>query len=262
MDELSSQGFSDVEASFGPDRVRVAVNAPFGEGQRAAQILDRHGPMASGEADAGAGSPTAAPAFDCAKIKDSAAPLSEFFGWSVLNDARSPFWPEALVDDPTPLSTRMGWSVLELVKEGADSKIKDPATPLSDLLGWRVLSDYKSPFWPEALIDDPTPLSKRFGWPVLLGPSSGAGRSQPVAAAPQDARPVEAPGVEAVQAPAAEEPSREEAVEAPAGEEPIREEAVAAPAPGAPSREEEEPPRAGQTKERKRGRRPARPNKS
>ena len=55
MDELVSQGFSDVKASFKQDRAHVAVNAPFGEGQRVAAILDRHEPLASqaGETDQG-----------------------------------------------------------------------------------------------------------------------------------------------------------------------------------------------------------------
>lgn len=50
LDELSSKGFSDVKASFKPDRIRVAVNAHFGEARNAAQILDRHGPLTSDEA--------------------------------------------------------------------------------------------------------------------------------------------------------------------------------------------------------------------
>ena len=47
-----------MKASFKPDRVLVAVDAPFGEGQRAAQILDSYGPLASDDeewADEGAG---------------------------------------------------------------------------------------------------------------------------------------------------------------------------------------------------------------
>ena len=115
MDELVSQGFADVEASFKPDRVRVAVNAPFGEGRRATEILDRYGPIAlddKGAADLQAKSALTARDLDFAKIAHSATPLSNFFGWSVLKDYRSPFWPKALVDDPTPLSNRFGWSVL------------------------------------------------------------------------------------------------------------------------------------------------------
>ena len=124
MDELFSQGFSDVKTSFKPDRAHVAVNAPFGEGQRVAAILDRHEPLASeaNRADVGGGRPVVARPFELGKVKDSATPLSDFFGWSVLNAYRSPFWPEALVDDPTPLSNRLGWSVLYGAFGGAVSR--------------------------------------------------------------------------------------------------------------------------------------------
>ncbi|RBP14102.1 hypothetical protein DFR50_110127 [Roseiarcus fermentans] len=169
IDELGAKGFKEVKASFKPDKVLVAVTAPFGDGAAVAKILDSHGGVATSEeiADEGGKTVAAVRPFDFAKWKDSPTPLSDFFGWSVLkNDYKSPFWPEALSDDPTPLSTKMGWSVLSVVKEG--SKIKNPATPLSDLFGWSVLkNDYKSPFWPEALMDDPTPLSNKFGWTVL-----------------------------------------------------------------------------------------------
>ena len=47
IDELSAKGFSDVKALFKPDHVRVVVNARFGEGRNASEILDRHGPLTS-----------------------------------------------------------------------------------------------------------------------------------------------------------------------------------------------------------------------
>ena len=50
IDELSAKGFSDMKALFKPDHVRVVVNARFGEGRNASEILDRHGPLTSGEA--------------------------------------------------------------------------------------------------------------------------------------------------------------------------------------------------------------------
>jgi len=115
MDALMAKGFDDVKASFKPGKVQVAVNAPFGEGATAAKILDSHGPSALEDAEFAEEGPKAqvvARPFDFESFKHSATPLSDFFGWSVLKDYRSPFWPEALLDDPTPLSNKFGWSVL------------------------------------------------------------------------------------------------------------------------------------------------------
>lgn len=130
MDELVSQGFADVKASFRPDRVRVAVNAPFGEGRRATQILDRFGPITSDdEAWQDAKSSPTARDLDWAKIASSATPLSDFFGWSVLKDYRSPLWPKALVADPTPLSNKFGWSVLYGASSQAERRRGAVAAP-------------------------------------------------------------------------------------------------------------------------------------
>lgn len=115
MDALLAKGFDDVKASFRPGKVQVAVNARFGEGAAAAQILDSFGPSAVHDeefAEEAAKAPAVARPFEFANFKDSATPLSDFFGWSVLKEYRSPFWPEALIDDPTPLSNKFGWSVL------------------------------------------------------------------------------------------------------------------------------------------------------
>jgi hypothetical protein len=116
MDELFASGFTDVNTSFKPGRVTVAVNAPFGDGAKAAKILDSYAPLAttdeeSAEVSAKAPAPVRKP-FDFETALASATPLSDFFGWSVLNDYRSPLWPETLMDDPTPLSNKFKWSVL------------------------------------------------------------------------------------------------------------------------------------------------------
>jgi hypothetical protein len=137
MDELFSQGFSEVKASFKPDRVRVAVNARFGEGQRVKQILDSHEPLASDDEDWGSEDnefPAAARASG-SKVTDWAAPLSSLLGWKVLSDYQSPFWPKALVDDPAPLSTWLNWPVLT----GA-SRLKAPtaSAPEADSVAVRA----------------------------------------------------------------------------------------------------------------------------
>lgn len=116
MDELFANGFTEVNTTFKPDQVVVAVNAPFGEGAKAAKILDSYATVATTEEEpadeVAKAQALARKAFDFGVFKDSATPLSDFFGWSVLNDYRSPLWPKALVDDPTPLSNKFNWSVL------------------------------------------------------------------------------------------------------------------------------------------------------
>ena len=112
IDELSSKGFSDVKASFKPDKVLVAVNAPSGKGTSVAKILESHEPLeADDEEWEKEGLEPAAGGF-ASKIKNPATPLSDLFGWKVLSDKKGPFWPAALIDDPTPLSSKFGWSVL------------------------------------------------------------------------------------------------------------------------------------------------------
>ena len=160
-EELTAKGYKEVTVS----KATVAVNAAFGEGAAVAKILDSFGPVATPAPEAAAAKAPFKP-FEWAKWKESATPLSDYFGWSVLKgaDYKSPFWPKALDSDPTPLSNKMGWKVLGGVKEGAD-----PATPFSSWLGWAVLKDasYKTSFWPKELLNDATPLSNKLGWSVL-----------------------------------------------------------------------------------------------
>ena len=129
VDELSSYGFSDVRAWFKPTRAGVAVDAPFGEGQTAAQILDRHGPLISNEEEAVPdlfGSRRAVIGI-LSKNGDPATPLSDFFGWRVLIDGLSWFAPKALIDDPAPLSSWLGWSTLF---GSLNSPLRGPAAPV------------------------------------------------------------------------------------------------------------------------------------
>ncbi len=112
MDELFAKGFTEVKASFNPDKVLVAVNAPSGQGVVAAKILESHGPLAVDDEEwAKEGVEPAARGF-ASKIKNPATPLSDLFGWKVLSDKKGPFWPAALMDDPAPLSNKFGWSLL------------------------------------------------------------------------------------------------------------------------------------------------------
>ena len=105
IDELSSKGFSDVKASFKPDHVRVVVNARFGEGRNAAQILDNHEPLTPEESARVAKEdpdpfPSRAAAGIMSKVEDPATPLSNILGMRVL------------INDPAPLSNWLGWPTL------------------------------------------------------------------------------------------------------------------------------------------------------
>ncbi len=150
IDELSSKGFSDVKASFNPDRVRVVVNAHFGEGRNAAQILDRHGPLTADEAGSEANDDSdlfasRAPSGPLSKVQDPATPLSNILGLPVLTKGLSRFAPKSLIHDPAPLSTWLGWPTLFGATGGArkgpvasppDSPSKDKeassATPVAE----------------------------------------------------------------------------------------------------------------------------------
>ncbi len=130
VDELSSNGFSDVRAWFKPNRAGVAVNAPFGEGQRAEQILDRHGPLISNEevVDEPELFGSRRPVVGIRSgVRDSAAPLSSFFGWPVLIHGLSWFAPKALINDPAPLSSWLGWPTLY---GSLNSPSRGPAAPV------------------------------------------------------------------------------------------------------------------------------------
>ena len=57
IDELFANGFTEVNTSFKPDKVVVAVNAPFGEGAKAAKILDSYATVATTDEELGAREP-------------------------------------------------------------------------------------------------------------------------------------------------------------------------------------------------------------
>jgi hypothetical protein len=149
-------------AGFYAERVKngrslVALDAPFGQGQAATEILDGCGPV-----DQDLKVPE-----DSGEVRwgGSAAPLSEALGWSVLwrnrpaplSDAlgmptksRSQYYltTELASRDPAPLSSALGMPTLS----------RDP-TPLSSALGMPTLSR------------NPTPLSSATGTDVLTRPN-------------------------------------------------------------------------------------------
>ncbi len=136
IDELSAKGFSDVKALFKPDHVRVVVNARFGEGRNASEILDRHGPLTSGEAanDDSDPSPSRSAAGILSKVQDPATPLSNILGLPVLSKGLSRLAPKSLIYDPAPLSNWLNWPTLYGATGGArKGSVASPAdSPAKD----------------------------------------------------------------------------------------------------------------------------------
>jgi hypothetical protein len=129
-------------AGFYAERVRqgrslVAVEAPFGQGQLATEILDGCGPV-----DQDLKVPE-----DAVRNRwgDEAAPLSDALGWPVLTR-----------NEPAPLSDSLGMRTLSRNQYYLTSELANPNFTLSERLGLRLLSR------------DPTPLSSMLGLPVLL----------------------------------------------------------------------------------------------
>ncbi|RBP16207.1 hypothetical protein DFR50_106169 [Roseiarcus fermentans] len=141
IDELSSSGFGEVQASFDPGRVTVSVDPPFGQGAKAARILDSHGPSKDLGAQEDSGPLGARP-----RSQDPATPLSNWLGLPVLLHGLSPLAPKALIADPAPLSTWLGWPTLGV----------GPARPVEPAAA-RPPGDEKAPAsTPEAAAAPPT----------------------------------------------------------------------------------------------------------
>lgn len=113
VEALGAAGFTDVRAWFSPTRAGVAVDAPFGKGQLAAQVLDRYSPvLTNAEEIVPDLFPPRAVYGIRSTSRDPATPLSNLFGWPVLSYGLSMFAPKALINDPAPLSRWLGWSTL------------------------------------------------------------------------------------------------------------------------------------------------------
>lgn len=113
----------------------VSVQAQFGCGGWATEILEKHSPADTGLAEQG---------YEKAP-PDPAAPLSSAYGWRVL------------INNPAPLSSSLGLPVLFTRRppRKPNSELVDNSAPFSKLIGQPVL------------IDRPAILSSRLGWRVL-----------------------------------------------------------------------------------------------
>ena len=171
----------------------VIVDAPFGTGVAATEILDEAGPS---DAVADAGEDTLAyhhrPTHDNAAplssalglpvLSGSAAPLSRLLGLATLTRRQSP-GPKSLglptlSDNPAPLSSALHVGTLAGKAAPLSSSIKLPllsrkAAPLSSAIKMNVLASNPAPLstaagW-KTLSKEAAPLSRLLGLPVLSG---------------------------------------------------------------------------------------------
>ena len=160
-------------------RSLVAIEAPFGRGERATKILDSFGPV---DADL---------QLVPEPVPSRAAPLSTAWGWPVLSRGNK----------PAPFSDFVGFQVLSsgrsilsrifgelanphltifsmfpsLTRNGAPlfarSELSGEPAPLSSKVGWSLLSEKAAPLSSmlgmPLLARKPAPLSSMLGLPVL-----------------------------------------------------------------------------------------------
>ncbi len=153
----------------------VTIEAPFGRGQIATDVLARFDPVATEEL------PRYAP--------DNPAPLSDFLGIPTLTEGRPDasdmsYWSNyhlfgepRITSNPAPLSSRFGMKLLTESKRDWRSSLglpllsKNPA-PLSSLLRMKTLSKekpWRRSFGLPLLSKNPAPLSSMLSLPLLTG---------------------------------------------------------------------------------------------
>ncbi len=160
-------------------RAVLCVDAPYGAGKAANEIVESFGPMEVKEQaepfDFNSG--LTSDAFNVPLLQDGYTLANWFGGLLKSSDYTfSSFLNLALVtDDPAPLSSRLRLSVLSDPKKpytvGEPTLLSDPA-PLSTRFRFDVLSkpkkDWTQSFGrPLLMKNNPTPLSDRLGWSVL-----------------------------------------------------------------------------------------------
>ncbi len=203
-EELRRAGYEHVAVAPHEDGggTRLTVDAAFGTGALAVEIMDRFHPDQAGHAEIShwTGAHLHARHEDHAgeygTADDNAAPLSALMGWKVL------------LHDPAPLSRALGWRTLSARQSPGDmshglptlshkaaplsgmlglatlsraaaplssmlglATLSASAAPLSKAAGMRTLSDDAAPLsravGMKTLSDDPAPLSSALGLPVL-----------------------------------------------------------------------------------------------
>jgi hypothetical protein len=150
---MTSAGFSTREAEAYAGTLKsggavLSVEAPFGRGGLAEQILDRHGPSKPVRSVGGVDSGSSFKRSTESGYGDDPAPFSSLFGLRVLSDPK-PTTVSSL-GDQSPTFT---WGLLS-----SDFYV-------SSLIGLPLLTN---PTARASLIDNPAPLSSLLGLPVLL----------------------------------------------------------------------------------------------
>ena len=186
--ELRRAGYDHVTAApdTGAGGTRLTVDAAFGTGALAVEIMDRFHPDQAGHAEishwtgAHLHAHHDAHAGEYGTGDDNAAPLSAALGWKVLSH------------DPAPLSSALGWRTLSARQSPGDMSHGFPtlshkaaplsamfglptlaraAAPLSSMLGLPTLSGKAAPLSGAAgvktLSDDAAPLSRAVGMKTL-----------------------------------------------------------------------------------------------
>jgi len=150
---MTSAGFSTREAEAYAGTLKsggavLSVEAPFGRGGLAEQILDRHGPSKPVRSLGGVDSGSSYKENTERGYGDDPAPFSSLFGLRVLSDPK-PTTVSSL-GDQSPTFT---------------SGLLSNDFYVSSLIGLPLLTN---PTARASLIDNPAPLSSLFGLPVLL----------------------------------------------------------------------------------------------
>lgn len=160
----------------------VGVEAPWGRGVLATNVLESAGPVAerlpepSGRTDTAVAADSwgeAAPlsqTLGFAVLSSDPAPLSSMFGWAI-KAKREYFLTAKLRSEAAPLSSRLGLPTLTKRRHFLVSGLSNNAAPLSSKLGLRLLSDNAAPLssrlgWP-LLKKEAAPLSSKLGMPLL-----------------------------------------------------------------------------------------------
>jgi hypothetical protein len=150
--ELKASQFKNVESvANGKGGTLVSVEAPFGMGGKAEQILNRHGPSkaATSTRSNGVGAEAAAaPLSRALHVPVLTNPSTNVSGFPLTTDSRT---TSAALGFPELISSNTFFSGFPLlIKSGPFSSLASSQQPSS------------------SLIDNPAPLSSALGLPVLL----------------------------------------------------------------------------------------------
>lgn len=160
-------------------RTVLAVDAPYGSGLLATQIMDSFEPVeiAPAKSVTAEGKPRlTSEQFDVPLLWDGKTATANWFGGELTSHDYTFFKAEMLSDNPTPLSSCLKLKVLQNPKKDwkhsfGQALLSPDPTPFSRRFGWKVLLDteknWTASYGFPLLTSNPAPLSKLLGLPVL-----------------------------------------------------------------------------------------------